>query len=898
MSLSERSKVLWAKASRAGCESWTPLFVHMSDSAHVCSRIWDTWVAASIKSRIAQGITAEGTYAEPKAVAMFLSSVHDLGKAIPSFQSRALPNNPLLQDRFRNELKRTDLPFRLDLNDQNAIKHATASQIILEEHGIHRSLAVVPGGHHGLTPSRKELRLLKDAYPDHIGIRMKAWHDVHIELISFCCKTAGMSLDAVKRIRLDVESQILLSGIVVMCDWLASNECLFPLLHDTPDEVLLGERGKVCSERMRTPSKWLTAPAEDHIQMYRDRFAFEPRPFQLKVAEIASEMQRPGIMVIEAPMGEGKTEAALVAAEVLIRKFGFDGIMFGLPTQATADGVFPRIRSWSDAVTEGAEGFHTIFLAHGRSAYNEDFNSLKHVDLTGSESEHGQVIHEWFTGKRKGILSDFVIGTVDQILMMGLKQKHSEMRHLGICGKVVIIDECHAYDAYMGSYLSRTLEWLGSYGIPTIMLSATLPPKRRRDYVSAYMGKKGAAAIPCCEGYPRITYTDGDDVRSFSARSSNRCFDVRIERISDSELLEEVMEYSRGGGYVGIVVNTVKRAQTIADGLRNSMSDTDIVLLHSGFTGIDRSLRESRVLRSLRSENRKEPPYRMIVVGTQVMEQSLDLDFDILFTDLCPMDLLLQRIGRLHRHDNVRPEHLRDPICKVVYEDEGFDSGSESVYGRYQLYNARTLLGDVISIPSSIPQLVEQAYSDEGVSIEPQFRDDYSKSKQLQTDLEKNKENKAKAFQIGRPSGMDDLTGWLNNSILDDTNGDKAIACVRDGDRSVEAILIQRINGILRVLPWIPDYGGCEIGTDDLSEELAFTVSGCKVPLPRAITARDPNRVIDWIRDLDSVEIPASWSDSEWLNGDLFLILDENLCAKVCDRTIRYDDEKGMTIVD
>ena len=904
MELSDESVKLWAKTSGDGNLAWIPLYIHMRDSSEICSILWESWVPDSVKKRIVKGTSLnEGPTDETtvKRMCGFITAAHDIGKAIPAFQSRRIHNNEALTEFIRNRLLDAGLKFRTDLNDPAAIPHSMASEIILERMGIDRSLAVVTGGHHGVTPTRKEMRLLPDAYPNNLGTSSERWSSVQEELVGYCAKLNKLNLEDIKSVTFDVETQILLTSIVVVSDWIASNERLFPLLNkDRIDSDEYEKRLMNAKRALSLPVKWAVNGISDD-KLFSRRFSFDPRPFQKSAEEMARSMKEPGLMVLEAPMGEGKTEAALIAAEILMERFGLGGIMFALPTQATADGLFPRIRRWLESASSNNEGFHTVFLAHGKSKYNQDYRSLKHIDFgTMSEKPQTDVVHNWFTGKRKGILSDFVIGTVDQVLMMGLKHKHTEMRHLGLSGKVVIIDECHAYDAYMGSYLAKTLKWLGAYRVPTILLSATLPPDRRNTLIRSYAEDKIEPCSMMSFSYPCVTVVDGQHVSVKSTERSGRTKSVSIRRITDSDVIPQIVQMSESGGYIGIIVNTVKRAQSLIDGLCKVIPCDEVRLLHSGFTSMDRSIRESDTLKALSSDERKKPPFRMIVVGTQVMEQSMDLDFDVLFTDICPIDLLLQRIGRLHRHENSRPPSMLEPACYVIDRTDGkFESGSEAVYGRYQLYNTRLLLKDRISIPEDIPQLVMAAYSEQGLEPPASFSDDYLDAQREQNDITLDKERRAKAFQISDPDRMKDILGWLENSVTDGDDGEKAMAAVRDGDRSVEVILIQRLGDGLFVLPWVQDHGGSRISkSDELDSDLAFTISGCKVPLPRAITARGTDRVIDQLRKVNEKEIPKLWSSSEWLNGEMFLVLDENLEAEIGDWIVRYDERKGMMIVE
>ena len=240
-------------------------------------------------------------------------------------------------------------------------------------------------------------------------------------------------------------------------------------------------------------------------------------------------MDDPGLLIIEAPMGNGKTEASLLCAEVMAAKSGAGGVAYLLPTMATSNAMFSRVEEWLKTVPDSKGGsMESMQLLHSKAALNPDYSKLRSWGSTwmGDEAkanvEEGVVAHQWFAGKKRGLLSSFVVGTVDQLLMAALKVKHVQLRHLGLAGKVVVVDEVHAYDAYMNTYLDRILTWLGAYGVPTILLSATLPANRRDELIHAYRGRDRKSArnnsrrkdipqAPCeesgCPAYPLITTT-------------------------------------------------------------------------------------------------------------------------------------------------------------------------------------------------------------------------------------------------------------------------------------------------------------------------------------------------------------------------------------------------------
>lgn len=599
------------------------------------------------------------------------------------------------------------MTLNTQLSSPNRVKHYASSYYILQRTGISPTVAVIVGGHHGISPG-DSLDII-EGYKKNLGLQDNKWIDLQNKFVDYSESISNISHDEITGVSISCTGQALLSGIVIMADWIASNEDLFPLGYkEYYDEKELEKRAETAWKKLELPNRWSPKPLQ--IQnFFVERFGFEPRPLQSSALEIASSVSNPGIYIIEAPMGEGKTEAALGMSEIIASRFGQTGLYFALPTQATTDGIFVRLMEWLERMDDSPTP-KTINLSHGKSRYNNSFDKIPKLSISNPEDRI--VIHDWMCGRKKGILSDFVSGTVDNVLMAGLKMKHLSMRHLGLCNKVIVIDEVHAYDEYMNSYLEKALQWFGAYGMPVILLSATLPLERKKKLIDSYLvgsgAKRNASDNIHGTNYPSITYTDCQNVKEVDVSKTKMSMTVTVKKVSNDNLLDKIHEMSLSGGYIGIMVNTVDKAQKIFRDLANRYGENEVRLLHSRFTAIDRSFNETEVKESL-GPKREKPPHRLFVVGTQVLEQSLDLDFDVLFTELCPMDLLLQRIGRLHRHNNPRPVGLEQPICFVIDSKE-LDAGSAWVYGKYHLYNTRLLLPNSIVIPNDISTLVQQAY--------------------------------------------------------------------------------------------------------------------------------------------------------------------------------------------
>ena len=922
ISLSDGAKSLWAKSPKDdAAEYWLPLIVHMSDSAKVGRLIWREWIPSATQKLIADGIgglaESDDRFEYGEKLLIFLAAAHDIGKAIPAFQygsSLQYANNGWIEMQ-RNAIEGAGLPLRSDLSEPNRIHHSFASEMILERNGFNQSTAVVLGGHHGKPPSDDDYEVI-DAYPSNTGFRNKEWCEVQDELLTFAVSLSDSDIKKLRAIKNSITNQVILTGLVIMIDWIASGESLFPYIKESfcTDKDFAGRAEHAWSE-LDLPKKW---EAEKHWishDLYEERFKFSThklsaRPIQRLVEEVAKDMKSQGMMVIEAPMGEGKTEAALVASEIFAEKFGMGGLFFALPTQATADGIFLRMKDWIEKVSAYA-GNRSLFLAHGKSAYNKEYDKIKKNTyiIHGTDKEgiarDNVIVHEWFSGRKKGLLSDFVIGTVDQILMGGLKQRHLAMRHLALSNKVIIIDEVHAYDAYMGSYLTKVLQWLGAYKVPVILLSATLPQSRRENLISAYLGNKSFERDEpqtSDDSYPLITYTDDKKIKQKSAEASGRRLTVNITKADDRSFYDIMDDLTDEGGYVGIIVNTVKKAQKLAKDMAAKYGEENIRLLHSRFVSIERTMKEKELREMLSDKKRRTPSRRMFIIGTQVMEQSLDLDFDLLVTDLCPTDLLLQRIGRLHRHNNSRPKKLREARCIVLdTEDGNFDSGSEAIYLKYHLMNARRLLPEKLHLPDDIRDMVEQAYSSDGIEMPSEYQIEYQSARKEMNSLISIKEEKARAFQIKEPKqGQHSLIGWLDRSKDDDSKDRIGEATVRDTEGSIEVILIQEREGRFHMLQLNDKMSGKEIPVSGTPEpEMCFTLAGCKVALPHFFSV--PWRLEKTIRELEkdnTHRLPECWQESHWLAGELFLILDENNTAVLSGQKIIYDNRLGLRMED
>lgn len=930
-----QTKVLWAKKAKGNqYNQWLPLVTHMSDAAETARLVWHQWLPSGTRGKIAGGLNLiQDINADLEDSALscfvFLAAAHDLGKAIPAFQGKL--GGSEFDEQLSKQIIEAGLPPINNIHAREA-RHFWATQLILERYGLDRKLAVILGGHHGQPPTHKQLKDLRVAYQLDMGWKQgqEAWEQVQQELLAYALELAGVSLQEARSWQPDITAQVLLSGLVIMVDWIVSNEVHFPYTDLSGRVRKSVERVEDAWTALNLPECWYPDNAWDWMgaQFYEKRFGIEkPRPVQTAIMNLLRNVSCPGIVILEAPMGEGKTEASLAAAELLANRTRRSGVFFALPTQATANAMFLRVCGWVERLEDGVD--HAVQLAHGKADLNELYHKIRTATkemgglwVGGDESEEtGEdaiIVHEWFSGRKKGILADFVIGTIDQVLMGGLKQKHLALRHLGLANKVVILDECHAYDAYMSQYLYKVLNWLGAYGIPVVVLSATLPGDKRKQLIDAYLNRESAPIIeydpvfdqekpeaPPLPGwattgdYPIITFTDGCIIHQQKIRGEQRPLNVELSLLPDDEqIVLTLQDLLSEGGCAGIIANTVKRAQKIACTLRQFFNE-DVYLLHARFLAVDRAQKEKELFARLGANSEREGrrPKRCIVVGTQIFEQSCDLDFDVLISDICPMDLLIQRIGRLHRHQRGRPSKLAQARCFITgVNDDGFDRGAELVYGPYLLMNTQALLPSSLILPDDIPKLVQEAYRPGGVIMPPELQGDYESAKKAQEQRIANQIAKAQAFQIGHPyKGMGDLVGWLDTSIADDPSGKRGEATVRDIEDSLEVLVVQRRGKDYYMPPWLAKFKGRRIPADAPPEAgLARAMAECSITLPRELC----RKLDETIKELEVIALQElrAWQQSPWLKGELFLILDEQLSAELCGYRLQYHQDLGMLL--
>lgn len=958
--MQKKYQILMAKTSRETEEEWLPLWLHLKDTAGVIKKLVKQWLPEAV-------INAAGLEAKQfEKTAVFLAAVHDIGKATSYFQSIITKACP---EKFE-EIVANGFIVNKEYRAAGKTHHTYAGQWILQSDtmtfDMDESLAMIVGAHHGkpmdMGTINGEDDLIKK-YPinffgvEQEGAARKMWEDVWCDIVAQAEELAGIkSMEELPSVTL--RAQVLFSGLLIIADWIASNTTYFPLieLDDYGADDLYPQRIERGWKCVAFPETWCSDLNRMEEDIFYERFGFAPNEVQSCMQQVINKCKTPGIFVLEAQMGVGKTEAALAAAEVLAHRKHEGGIFFGLPTQATSNGLFERLYEWSKQVSE--ETNNAICLAHNAAELNESYrqimnNGSAYVDDDGY-AQGGIEVHRWFQGNKRALLADFVIGTVDQFLMASLKRKHFMLRHVGLAGKVVIIDECHAYDAYMNEYLERSLEWMAAYGVPVILLSATLPPSRRSALVECYVK---AYAKYCLgnrrpnitalqsdwkdnPGYPLLTWSDGETVDQIKIEQQIPEKKITITYIDQlSEMISVLDHRLQQGGCACIIANTVKYAQKIYAECCASMQNVKVILYHAQFTMPDRAQKEKELLQKMGKTSTSSDRDRLILIGTQVLEQSLDYDADIMVTQLCPIDLLLQRVGRLHRHKRdgksdraPRPQSLQRPECIILRDnticddDNGlqenhvnygkgsklqenhvnygkgsklqennvnYDQGSRAVYGDYLLLRTEKVLGNKINIPEDISNLVQQVYNQEddlglkGVEYDKALSD-YAR-------MLREKEAKADNYRLQRPM-KSGFQGILENQ--EQSSEKVAEASVRDGVSSIEVLLMKknREGDILFVTQNLDQFPVLSaIRVPDSRE--GCMVARQRLRLPHVFSSYwNREKTIRELEDRNRKEL-SQWQQSSWLHGELILLLNQENQTELNGYELTYSFERGLEYI-
>lgn len=631
-------------------------------------------VARELLKRMPDWLTAE---LFPKGSELIAAS-HDIGKVSPTFQEKLYRGT----DGYRNNTKPGLEKFHPESERQWG-GHAGVSQAAAQYLKLGKYIPEILGQHHGYSPNVTNL-----ATDEVFG--GSAWQQRREELVIGLKSALQTEFPVVTD---ELQARVL-AGFTTVSDWIGSGS-----LFDVPTE----DWQPRIKQALDTAG--FVQPTLKQELSFAEIFGFQARDVQQCFIE---QVKQPGVYVLEAPMGLGKTEAALYAAYRMLNTNQATGIYFALPTQLTSDKIHERVSEFLMQILDSNSSHQQPLLLHS--------NAWLKTEL-GKEGNPGG---SWFQASKRGILAPFAVGTIDQALMAVMNVKHGFVRTFGLAGKVVILDEVHSYDSYTGTILDELVKALRQLHCTVIILSATLTEHRRSILLNSASTNKSyplISAMPKTGGVIEQTVQNIDDV-SVAVRQCQE----------DNEAIEEALMRAEQGQQVLWVENTVAEAQHIYLLLaaRDCSPKIQCGLLHSRFLKTDRELNENYWTGLYGKDGKVDDIERdqcgRILVGTQVLEQSLDIDADFLVSRFAPSDMLLQRIGRLWRHDNtLRPAGakrevwlLAPELANAIGNPEKFFGKTAKVYSPYVLCRSLQVWQDrqQIAIPGQIREIIEATYAD------------------------------------------------------------------------------------------------------------------------------------------------------------------------------------------
>lgn len=538
-----------------------------------------------------------------------------------------------------------------------------------------------------------------------------------------------------------------LAGVGVLADWLGSNQAHFCY---QAEPIALSEYWRKTALAKAKESLMGSAFQPIKVDVFRNiqqqfEFIHEPTPLQVYAQNILLQ-QGPQLFILEDVTGAGKTEAAMVLVHRLMSEIGIRGVYVGLPTMATANAMYERLgKSYRNLYEHSS--LPSLVLAHGATQLSDSFQESVKLSQQPADKQYGikdvsasAYCNEWLADSRKkALLADVGVGTIDQALLGILPARHQSLRLLGLSDKVLLVDEVHAFDPYMQSLLSVLLQAHAAQGGSAILLSATLPLRHRQQLVSAFAQGVGLVipSIPEKNTYPLVTHLGADMLRETPIETRNEVKrTVGVKRIESPLLaLEIIRDTLEKGHCICWIRNTVKDARESFELLRQQewVDNEKLSLFHSRFAMIDRQAIELKVLAKFGKFSGQQQRQGQILIATQVVEQSLDLDFDMMISDLAPIDLLIQRAGRLQRHirnkvgeviqafRDERPEpclFIVSPNPSIVRDKnwlKGALAGTQAVYSHVgRLWLTMKVLEENcgFSMPEDARKIVEYVYGD------------------------------------------------------------------------------------------------------------------------------------------------------------------------------------------
>jgi len=682
----------WGKSERSNPnESYHLLPYHCLDVVAVAD-IWLQKSAVLLKQTSHQIKKSEN---ESKKIILFFIALHDLGKFDARFQNFI----PSLRHKLQGD--------KYEVDDE-IYNHGAYGNWYFGEEFFYSDLMKAVAGHHGFCD--ESIRFIEpDADEQLIELDQQARN----EWICFCLEF--LDLDKIP----DVDNISILAGLCSVSDWIGSSMTNFTTETNLDLKTYYQEALPRAVKALNETGMLPVIQGEGFNFLFPHYIA---RGIQKKLKDLPIKA---GLTIVEADTGSGKTEFSLSYASTLIKNGLADGIVFGLPTQATANGLFDRIGKAADKLFSDC----VVTLAHSKAKY-----------LIPDDNGFLQ------KSSKRAFLGSMSVATIDQILMGVLGIKHQFVRSFGTRKSVLILDEIHSFDAYMFALIENVLKGQHEAYSSVILLSATLPNALKEKLLNCYLPINSETTN---NAYPLVTHVDIRGETTFLTtieKSHEKTIHSKVwnshDQLPTHKQCQQLLKWTENGAMVGVICNTVQDAQllySLISSLKNKTSLINIDLFHARFTLADRLKIEKEVLNNYgKNANRTG----RLLIATQVIEQSLDLDFDVLVSQIAPIEFLMQRMGRLWRHERARNKTgseqqlsprtntIKHPLfitlCpelaqvesnfKIAYAGSGFVYKNIRALYRTQKYIQEH---NLLKFPICYRQAISKIYNEEAYDDEP-----------------------------------------------------------------------------------------------------------------------------------------------------------------------------------
>ena len=654
----------WGKADNDG--NYHLLVYHCLDVAAV-GKVWMEQSPGFVK----RGSTASGI-SETAFVewVLFFLALHDVGKFDVRFQNLC----PDLREKLQNREK-VDTTYKprhdqrgLEFYNEFLFHHISTSFFadfthcdLLREFFL--LFAQVALGHHGIPPKSEDLQKVPEAITYYTNIlHQLILSQESVESVTSLCKDEDL-FDSIESSFKHFTWQ--LAGFTTICDWIASGDEAFVFCSDERDlQAYFSDAYKNATVAVnRAEIIPAVISKKQGMQHLFPKFANTPTPLQ-KYCNETLVTGAPQLHILEDVTGSGKTEAALTLASRILGAGGGRGCFVALPTMATSNAMYERMaKVYSKLYKDGSRP--SLTLSHGSrhlsetfyKSYSDNLNTLPHESKVVDEDQDEGKAHcsQWLAdSSKKALLADVGVGTIDQVLLAGLPVRYQSLRAFGMGQKVLIIDEVHAYDAYMLRLLENIITAQAAFRGSMILLSATIPFSVREKFCNAFSVGLGidAEQLKQKDVFPLVTSVTEQGVHEKGVETRKSVAREVVVELCDSidEIYELIEKSISDGKCICWIRNTISDVTASFEELQNRGVEK-LDMFHSRFALNDRLTIEKRVLKRFGVNSTLDGRRCQVLVASQVVEQSLDLDFDVMISDLAPIDLLIQRAGRLHRHE-------------------------------------------------------------------------------------------------------------------------------------------------------------------------------------------------------------------------------------------------------